>query len=314
MADRYPTPRTRRIAVLIPCYNEAIAIAAVVADFRRALPEAAIHVFDNNSRDGTAQVAADAGATVHSVRLQGKGHVVRRMFADIEADAYVMVDGDDTYDAASASALVSRLFAENLDMVVGVREPVHAGVHRPGHAFGNRMLTGFLSRLFGRNCSDILSGYRVFSRRFAKSFPVLSQGFEIETELTVHALELKMAVAEVATPFKERPEGSHSKLSTVRDGIRIVLTMVRLFGAERPLAFYSAIAVVLATVAVALSVPLFLTYAATGLVPRLPTAILSTGLMLLAALSFFAGLILDTVTRGRRELKMLAYLGHPAPE
>lgn len=304
----------RRVAVVIPCYNEAIAIAAVVADFRRALPEAQIHVFDNNSRDGTADVAAQAGAVVHSVKLQGKGHVVRRMFADIEADAYVMVDGDDTYDAASAPSLVARLFAEKLDMVVGVREPVHAEVHRPGHAFGNRMLTGFLSYLFGRNCSDILSGYRVFSRRFAKSFPVLSQGFEIETELTVHALELKMAVAEVVTPFKERPEGSHSKLSTVRDGIRIVVTMVRLFGAERPLTFYSLLAVLLAVVAVVLAVPLFLTYAETGLVPRFPTAILSTGLIVLAALSFFAGLILDTVTRGRRELKMLAYLSQHAPE
>jgi glycosyltransferase involved in cell wall biosynthesis len=314
MADMSTLPRTRRVAVLIPCYNEAIAITAVVNDFRRALPDAAIHVFDNNSSDGTAEVAARAGAVVHSVRLQGKGHVVRRMFADIEADAYVMVDGDDTYDAASAPDLVARLFTENLDMVVGVREPIHADVHRPGHAFGNRMLTGFLSQLFGRNCSDILSGYRVFSRRFAKSFPVLSQGFEIETELTVHALELKMAVAEVTTPFKERPEGSHSKLSTVRDGIRIVITMVRLFGAERPLAFYSAIAALLALAAVLLAVPLFVTYAETGLVPRFPTAILSTGLMLLAALSFFAGLILDTVTRGRRELKMLAYLGHAAPE
>lgn len=307
-------PRARRLAVLIPCYNEAIAVTAVVNDFRRALPDAAIHVFDNNSSDGTAAVAAQAGATVHSVRLQGKGHVVRRMFADIEADAYIMVDGDDTYAAASAPDLVARLFAESLDMVVGVREPVHAEVHRPGHAFGNRMLTGFLSQLFGRNCSDILSGYRVFSRRFAKSFPVLSKGFEIETELTVHALELKMAVAEVTTPFKERPEGSHSKLSTVRDGIRIVVTMVRLFGAERPLAFYSVIAVLLALASVLLAVPLFVTYAETGLVPRFPTAMLSTGLMLLAALAFFAGLILDTVTRGRRELKMLSYLGHPAPE
>lgn len=314
MVEKPAMPRTRRLAVLIPCYNEAIAITAVVNDFRRALPDAAIHVFDNNSSDGTAAVAAQAGATVHSVRLQGKGHVVRRMFADIEADAYIMVDGDDTYAAASAPDLVARLFGESLDMVVGVREPVHAEVHRPGHAFGNRMLTGFLSQLFGRNCSDILSGYRVFSRRFAKSFPVLSKGFEIETELTVHALELKMAVAEVTTPFKERPEGSHSKLSTVRDGIRIVVTMVRLFGAERPLAFYSVIAVLLALASVLLAVPLFVTYAETGLVPRFPTAMLSTGLMLLAALAFFAGLILDTVTRGRRELKMLSYLGHPAPE
>ena len=302
-----------RVAVLVPCYNEAIAIGAVVAAFRAALPDAAIYVFDNNSRDATAVVATQAGAIVRRVELQGKGHVVRRMFADIDADAYVMVDGDDTYDAASAPRLVAMLLDGCLDMVVGVREPVHAEVHRPGHAFGNRMLTGFLSRLFGRNCSDILTGYRVFSRRFAKSFPVLSSGFEIETELTVHALELKMAVGETATPFKERPEGSHSKLSTVRDGIRIVSTMGRLFAAERPLAFYSIIATVLALASVLIALPLLATYAQTGLVPRFPTAILSTGLMLLAALSLYAGLVLDTVTRGRRETKMLAYLAQPAP-
>lgn len=302
-----------RVAVLIPCYDEAIAIGAVVAAFRAALPGAQVFVFDNNSRDATAAVAAQAGAIVRRVELQGKGHVVRRMFADVDADAYVMVDGDDTYDAASAPRLVGTLLERRLDMVVGVREPIHTGVHRPGHAFGNRLLSGFLSRLFGRNCSDILTGYRVFSRRFAKSFPVLSSGFEIETELTVHALELRMAVGEMSTPFKERPEGSHSKLSTVRDGVRIVSTMVRLFAAERPLAFYSIIAALLALASVALAIPLFVTYAHTGLVPRFPTAILSTGLMLLAALSLFAGLVLDTVTRGRRETKMLAYLAQPTP-
>ncbi|UXI67136.1 glycosyltransferase [Tahibacter amnicola] len=302
-----------RIAVLIPCYNEAVAIARVVADFRTALPEAQIHVFDNNSRDGSAAIARAAGAQVCSVGLQGKGHVVRRMFADVDADIYIMVDGDDTYDAASAPALVRRLRQDQLDMVVAVREPVHADVHRPGHAFGNRLLSGFLSRLFGRPCADILSGYRVFSRRFAKSFPVLSAGFEIETELSVHALELKMAVSEVVTPFKERPEGSHSKLSTVRDGLRIVSTMGRLFAAERPLVFYSILAAMQAVLAIVLAVPLFITYAQTGLVPRFPTAILATGIMVFAALSFFAGLILDTVTRGRRELKMLSYLAQPAP-
>ena len=303
----------RRVAVVIPCYNEAIAIGTVVADFRAALPQAAIHVFDNNSRDGTAAVAAAAGAVVHRVAMQGKGHVVRRMFADVEADAYVMVDGDDTYAAACAPAMLERLFADRLDMVVAVREPVHGEVHRRGHAFGNALLSGFLSRLFGRHCSDILSGYRVFSRRFAKSFPVLSSGFEIETELTVHALELRLPVAEVATPFKERPEGSVSKLSTFRDGWRILSTMLRLFSAERPLLFYSVAAVLLASLSVLLAIPLFLTYLHTGLVPRFPTAILATGLMLLAALSFLAGLVLDTVTRGRREMRLLAYLAQEAP-
>ena len=303
----------RRVAVVIPCYNEAIAIGTVVADFRAALPQAAIHVFDNNSRDGTAAVAAAAGAVVHRVAMQGKGHVVRRMFADVEADAYVMVDGDDTYAAACAPAMLERLFADRLDMVVAVREPVHGEVHRRGHAFGNALLSGFLSRLFGRHCSDILSGYRVFSRRFAKSFPVLSSGFEIETELTVHALELRLPVAEVATPFKQRPEGAVSKLSTFRDGWRILSTMLRLFSAERPLLFYSVAAVLLASLSVLLAIPLVITYLHTGLVPRFPTAILATGLMLLAALSFLAGLVLDTVTRGRREMRLLAYLAQEAP-
>ncbi|HOV56306.1 MAG TPA: glycosyltransferase [Rhodanobacteraceae bacterium] len=303
----------RRVAVVIPCYNEAIAIGTVVADFRAALPQAAIHVFDNNSRDGTAAVAAAAGAVVHRVAMQGKGHVVRRMFADVEADAYVMVDGDDTYAAACAPAMLERLFADRLDMVVAVREPVHGEVHRPGHAFGNAMLSGFLSGLFGRSCTDILSGYRAFSRRFAKSFPVLSSGFEIETELTVHALELRLPVAEVATPFKQRPEGSMSKLSTFRDGWRILGTMLRLFSAERPLLFYGVAAVLLASLSVLLAIPLVITYLHTGLVPRFPTAILATGLMLLAALSFLAGLVLDTVTRGRREMRLLAYLAQEAP-
>lgn len=306
-------PAARRVAVVIPCYNEAIAIGTVVADFRAALPQAAIHVFDNNSRDGTAAVAAAAGAVVHRVAMQGKGHVVRRMFADVEADAYVMVDGDDTYAAACAPAMLERLFADRLDMVVAVREPVHGEVHRRGHAFGNAMLSGFLSGLFGRSCTDILSGYRAFSRRFAKSFPVLSSGFEIETELTVHALELRLPVAEVATPFKERPEGSVSKLSTFRDGWRILSTMQRLFSAERPLLFYSVAAVLLASLSVLLAIPLVITYLHTGLVPRFPTAILATGLMLLAALSFLAGLVLDTVTRGRREMRLLAYLAQEAP-
>lgn len=300
------------IAVVIPCYNEAVAIATVISDFRAVLPQAQIHVFDNNSIDNSASIAAAAGARVHLVQMQGKGHVVRRMFADIDADAYVMVDGDDTYEAAAAPAMLSKLFDENMDMVVGIRIPVSTDVHRRGHAFGNAMLSGFLSRLFGRPCADILSGYRAFSRRFAKSFPVLSSGFEIETELTVHALELKLPTAEHPTAFKERAPGSASKLNTFSDGIRILLTMLRLFSAERPLLFYSLCATALGLASIALAVPIVLTYMQTGLVPRFPTAILSTGLMLLAALSFFSGVILDTVTRGRREMRSLAYLAQPS--
>ncbi|MCC6506595.1 MAG: Undecaprenyl-phosphate mannosyltransferase [Alphaproteobacteria bacterium ADurb.BinA280] len=303
-----------RIAVLVPCYNEAITVAQVVADFRAALPDAEICVFDNNSRDDTAAIARASGARVQHVGLQGKGHVVRRLFADVEADIYVMVDGDDTYDAASAPALVRSLREGHHDMVVAVRHHEAAEAYRAGHVWGNRMLTGFLSWLFGRPCKDILSGYRAFSRRFAKSFPVLTAGFEIETELTVHALELKMSVGEVDTPYKERPEGSFSKLSTYKDGFRILKTMLRLFSAERPLAFFGGIAIVMALLGVILGVPVILEFLRSGLVPRFPTAILATGLMILAALAGFAGLILDTVTRGRRELKMLAYLQHRAAE
>ena len=314
MSDTESLVSLESIAVVIPCYNEAAAIAKVVAEFRAVLPDARIHVFDNNSTDDTAAIAAAAGACVHRVPMQGKGHVVRRMFADVDADAYIMVDGDDTYEAAAAPAMLEKLIDECLDMVVGVRKPVSADVHRRGHAFGNALLSGFLSRLFGRPCADILSGYRVFSRRFAKSFPVLSSGFEIETELTVHALELKLPTAEHPTAFKERPHGSASKLNTIRDGTRILLTMLRLFSAERPLLFYSLSAAGLALISIALAIPVVLTYAHTGLVPRFPTAILSTGLMLLAALSFFSGVILDTVTRGRREMRFLAYLAQPPPE
>jgi len=298
----------QRIAVLVPCFNECVTIARVVADFAAVLPQAQIFVFDNNSTDDTATLAAKAGATVHQVALQGKGNVVRRMFADVDADLYVMVDGDDTYHAASAAMLVETLLDGRHDMVVAVREAQHDAAYRSGHAWGNKMLTGFLSWLFGRNCQDILSGYRVFSRRFAKSFPVLTAGFDIETELTVHALELKMSVGEAVTPYKERPAGSFSKLNTYRDGWRILRTMLRLFSAERPLTFFGSIAAGLSLMSVGLSIPILQTFWETGLVPRFPTAILATGLIILAALSGFAGLILDTVTRGRRELKMLAYL------
>lgn len=301
-----------RVAVLVPCYNEAVAIAQVVRDFRAALPDAEVYVFDNNSSDGTSAIASASGALVQRVTLQGKGHVVRRQFADVDADVYLMVDGDDTYDAASAPALVACLLEGHHDMVVGVRQARASEAYRAGHAWGNRMLTGFLSWLFGRNCRDILTGYRAFSRRFVKSFPVLSAGFDIETELTVHALEMKMSVGEVETPYKERPEGSFSKLSTYKDGFRILRTMLRLFSAERPLVFFGVITLALALLSVGLVVPVVAEYLRSGLVPRLPTAVLATGIMLTALLSATVGLVLDTVTRGRRETKMLAYLAQSA--
>lgn len=302
-----------RIAVLLPCYNEEAAIAQTVAGFRAALPDAAIYVYDNNSADRTREVAAAAGAIVRSERMQGKGHVVRRMFADIEADVYVMADGDATYDAAAAPVLVARLLDERLDMVVGARKSQVEEAYRPGHLIGNRLFTGLLARLFGRSFTDIFSGYRVFSRRFVKSFPALSAGFETETEISVHALELAMPVAEVVTSYGARPEGSVSKLSTWRDGWRIAKTIVHLFRLERPILFYGTIAALLAASALILSIPLAITYAKSGLVPRLPTAVLVTGMMMLAALSFAAGLILDTVVRGRREMRRLHYLSLPAP-
>ena len=302
-----------RVAILVPCYNEATTIAKVVGDFRRVLPNATIHVFDNNSVDGTADRALEAGAQVRAVRLQGKGHVVRRLFADVEADVYLLVDGDDTYHADSADQLVQLVWRQGHDMAVAVREATVEAAYRVGHVFGNRLLTGFLAWLFGRPCRDVLSGYRAFSRRFVKSFPVLSAGFEIETELTVHALELHMPVGEVVTPYKDRPVGSVSKLNTWGDGFRILRTIVRLFNAERPLAFYGAASMLFATTAMVLAVPLVLTWLHTGEVPRLPTAVLATGLMLVAALSATAGIVLDMVARGRREAKMLAYVALAAP-
>ena len=303
-----------RIAVLLPCYNEEAAIAQTIAGFRAALPDAVIYVYDNNSSDGTRAVAAAAGAIVRTERMQGKGNVVRRMFADVEADIYVMADGDATYDASAAPTLIAKLLDEQLDMVVGARRSeVEAEAYRRGHVLGNRLFTALLSNLFGRSFSDIFSGYRVFSRRFAKSFPALSAGFETETEISVHALELAMPVGEVVTAYGARPEGSVSKLSTFRDGWRIMKTILHLYRIERPVLFFGSLAFLLAGIAVILAVPLAVTYVETGLVPRFPTAILVTGLMILAALSFFAGLILDTVVRGRREVRRLHYLSFPAP-
>jgi glycosyltransferase involved in cell wall biosynthesis len=302
-----------RIAVLVPCYNEEATIGKVVADFRAALPDAAIYVYDNNSTDRTVDVAAAADAIVRREHHQGKGRVVRRMFTDIDADIYVLVDGDATYDAPSPQAMIDKLVAERLDMVCAVRVDREQSAYRAGHRAGNRMLTGFVAHVFGQSFTDMLSGYRVFTRRFVKSFPVLSGGFEIETELTVHALELELPVGELPTPYYSRPQGSASKLNTWRDGARLLRTVLRLYRAERPLALFTAIGVSLAIVAVGIAVPIFITYFQEGVVPRLPTAVLSTGLMLLAFLSIACGLILDTVTRGRRELKLLSYLAQRAP-
>lgn len=302
-----------RVAVLLPCYNEEAAIAQTVAGFRQALPSATIYVYDNNSRDRTREMAKAAGAVVRTERMQGKGNVVRRMFADVDADVYVMADGDATYDASAAPEMVQRLIDEQLDMMVGARRSEVEEAYRRGHRWGNRLFTGLLATLFGRSFTDVFSGYRVFSRRFAKSFPALSRGFETETEISVHALELAMPVDEIVTAYGARPEGSASKLSTYRDGWRIMRTILHLFRIERPVLFYGGIALALVLLAFLLGLPLAITYAQTGMVPRLPTAILITGLVILAALSFAAGLILDTVVRGRREIRRLFYLSLPAP-
>ena len=305
--------QTPRIAVLIPCYNEAAAIGGVVRDFAAALPEATIYVYDNNSSDATRENAAQAGAIVRAETHQGKGSVVRRMFADIEAEVYVLVDGDGTYDAASARRMVDLLLAESLDMVNGSRVAVAAAAFRPGHLFGNRLLTGTVAIIFGDRLKDMLSGYRVMSRRFIKSFPALAIGFETETELTVHALELRLPIAELQTPYRDRPSGSQSKLHTFRDGWRILRTIFFLVKEERPLQFFSLVTAALAVAAIVLGWPLLTEYLRTGLVPRFPTAILATGLTILAFVSFIAGLILDTVTHGRREMKRLHYLALQGP-
>ena len=302
-----------RIAVMVPCFNEEAAVGAVVSDFRKALPSAEIFVYDNNSSDRTIAVAREAGAQVHSERRQGKGHVVRRMFSDIDADVYVLVDGDATYDAASAPRMIEALLSGQLDMVVGLRVDKAEAAYRPGHRTGNWLLTSFLSSVFGEAFKDILSGYRVFSRRFVKSFPVLSDGFEIETELSVHALELALPVAEIETPYFARPEGSFSKLNTWRDGFRILGTILKLYRSEKPLRFFASLGVFMMLVSIGLAIPVVVTFLEEGIVPRLPTAVLSMGLMIMALLSVSSGLVLDTVTRGRREMKLLAYLAQPAP-
>ena len=304
-----------RIAVLVPCYNEALTIAAVVRGFREALPQAVVYVYDNNSGDGTAEAARAAGAVVRFERRQGKGNVVRRMFADIDADVYVLVDGDDTYEVAAAPRLVAELVDNGLDFVNGARVSTAAAAYRPGHRFGNYALTELVRIIFGRQFTDMLSGYKALSARFVKSFPAMSSGFETETELAVHALELRMPCGEIETAYKERPEGSVSKLSTWRDGFRILKLIARLVKDERPLQFFGILGLVVGLCGIALGAPVVATYLETGLVPRLPTAVLSIGLVILGVLSFFAGLILDMVTRTRQEMKRLVYLsiGRLAP-
>jgi glycosyltransferase involved in cell wall biosynthesis len=307
------TYRGQHVALIIPCYNEEQAIGLVIEQFRAAMPALDIHVFDNASSDRTGDIARALGARVSQVALSGKGNVVRRMFADVDADVYVMVDGDATYDAASVRLLVDKLLDARLDMVVGCRQTQHGEVageaYRRGHQWGNRLLTGSVVNIFGGHFTDMLSGYRAFSRRYVKSFPAISQGFETETELTVHALELRMPYGEVMTPYRARPEGSVSKLSTYRDGWRILRMIGSLYLAERPLAFFGRLAALMVVVALVLALPVLIEYVHSGQVPRLPTAILSATLMLAAMLSLESGLILDNVTRGRQETRRFAYLG-----
>jgi glycosyltransferase involved in cell wall biosynthesis len=300
-----------RLAVVLPCFNEEAAVTKVITDFRIALPGADVYVFDNSSTDRTAEMARSAGAIVRQVNLPGKGNVVRRMFADVVADIYIMADGDATYHAASASTMIKKLVQDNLDMVVGVRKHKDSESYRRGHQSGNRLLTHTMASLFGNGFTDMLSGYRVFSRRFVKTFPAMSRGFEIETELAIHALELRMPCGEVSTPYGVRPQESESKLHTYSDGFRILKTILKLFALERPFRFYGIISAVFILTAILLSLPLLSTYFETGLVPRFPTAILSTGLVITGVISFVTGLILETVTVGRREMKQLHYLSLP---
>jgi glycosyltransferase involved in cell wall biosynthesis len=297
----------------VPCHNEATSIGYVVADFASSIPGASIYVYDNNSTDQTVELALAAGAAVRHETMQGKGNVVRRMFADVDADVYILVDGDNTYEAAAAPAMVRLLVDNQLDMVTATRVSDQEAAYRRGHRSGNVLLTGIVRWIFGNRIIDMLSGYRVFSRRFVKTFPALASGFETETEFTIHALELRMPIGEIATRYRERSAGSVSKLHTYSDGARILFTIVKLVKEERPLQFFTAAGVILLALGAVLGLPVVVEYFHTGLVPRLPTAVLSTGLVLLACLSCTAGLILDSVARGRKEIKRLAYLSHPPP-
>ncbi|WP_341897598.1 glycosyltransferase [Ferrovibrio terrae] len=306
------TTHTPSLAVILPCHNEALSIAGVVADFRRVLPTARIYVLDNNSSDGTAAIAAQAGATVIPERQQGKGNAVRRAFSDIDADLYIIADGDGTYDTNRAGTMVAKLLNEHLDMVVGVRRETQAGAYRAGHRWGNRLFNTIVRRLFGDKFTDIFSGYRVFSRRFVKSFPALSTGFEIETEMSVHAIHLRLPTAEIETDYFERGEGSVSKLKTYRDGFRILLTVVKLLKAVRPLALFSALALLLFVVAVALGMPILWHFIETHTVPRVPTTVGVVGLVMLSAISLITGIILDSIMLAETAYKRLFYLALPA--
>jgi len=303
-----------RIAVLVPCHNEEATVAQVTADFARALPGAAVWVFDNNSTDATAARAEAAGALVRHAPLKGKGNVVRRMFSDIDADVYVLVDGDGTYDAAAAPMMVRRLVDEGLDMVSAARRSTEAEAFRAGHRFGNRALSGVVRMVFGRQFEDMLTGYRAFSRRFVKSFPAHSSGFEIETELTVHTLQMRLPAVEIEAAYGARPEGSESKLSTVRDGLRILRMISLMVREERPIQFFGVAGLLAVALAALLAEPVLMVYLKTGLVPRLPTLVVAVGLMVTALLSFFCGLVLDSVSRLRLEQRRLAYLAWPGPD
>lgn len=306
--------RGNSIAVILPCYNEEAAIGPVVAAFRAALPEASIHVFDNASTDGTAEAARAAGAEVLNVTIRGKGNVVRRMFADVDADLYLMADGDGTYDAGAARAMIDLMLDNGLDMVVGRRIATDKGAeYRFGHRAGNRVLTGAVARIFGEGFTDMLSGYRAFSRRYVKSFPALSKGFEIETELTVHALTLRAPYGEIDTAYGERAMGTESKLTTWRDGLRILKTIVKLYMLERPRTFYLTLAAAGVVLSILAGLPVVIEFIETGLVPRLPTAVAASVIMLGAALAATCAVILDGVVTGRTEAKRLVYLAHPAP-
>jgi glycosyltransferase involved in cell wall biosynthesis len=296
------------IAVLIPCFNETLTIGPVVTAFKKALPEATIYVYDNNSTDDTLPAAMAAGAVVRTETRQGKGNVVRRMFADIEADVFVLADGDGTYEAAAAPRLVEKLLRDGLDLVNGARIATGLQAYRPGHQFGNRLLTNIVRMIFGRQFNDMLSGYKVLSRRFVKSFPAMSNGFETETELAVHALELRLACAEVDTGYGKRPHGSSSKLRTFSDGARILLLIARLVKEERPIQFFGLIGLLLVGLALGLGLPVVFEFLQTGLVPRLPSAVLSAALVILGVLTLFTGLVLEMITRTRQELKRLIYL------